>query len=271
MAQIDDEQLQITFGIVGVGSAPIELLIHQARKMNIDRESLEAVPVVRFGLRPVVLDRRLVVVMSAAPLDVLQADAVIAVNLGEPGLEDMLDVFDLLPLDANELTTERLMSGAGRADDPDVLVVNGVGAPPVAIADFPSATANLTTGEGISPVINALLERTVRKLVDGSRSPRECPTLVLHATHHATGPDDLHPGAFPQPGARINLGVSLHEPFGDDWSCKLTGAVDSVVDPHTVTGIVTPAGDVPESLEGEWNIEMFREREIWILRSMQQL
>lgn len=269
MAQIDATQLQITFGIVGAGSAPIELLIHQARKMGIDRESLEAVPVVRFGLRPVVLERSLVVVMSAAPLDIVQADAVIAVNNGEPGLHDALDIFDLLPIDAKAVSAERLMSGAGREHGPATLLLNAAGTPPIALDGFESATVDLASGDGISKAINVLLDRVVRKIAAGTWPPRECPTLILHATHKAIGPSDLQPDAFPKPGARLALRVSLHEPFGDDWSCNFVGAVDGVDGPHAITGTVEPAGPVPESLEGQWRIEMFRERDIWILRSMQ--
>ena len=271
MAQIDERQLQVTLGIVGVGSAPVDLLVHQARKMGIDREALEQVPVVRFGLRPVVLERSLVVVMSAAPLDVLQADAVIAVNTGEPGLEDVLDAFDLRARDASSLSADRLMSGAGREQGPAMLLLNVAGAPPLALDDLESATVDLETGEGISPAVNALLTRVLGMFADGTWSPRECPTLILHATHRATRSSDLQPGTFPRPGAGLALRISLHEPFGDDWSCMFAGTAESVVDPHTVFGTVKPAGPVPESLAGEWGVEMFREREIWIMRSMRRL
>jgi hypothetical protein len=268
MAQIDDRQLQVTIGIVGVDSAPIDLLVHQARKLGIDREELEAVPVVRFGLRPVVLERSLVVVMSAAPLDVIQADAVIAVNNGEPGLEEALDVFDLVPVE--NISTERLMSGAGREHGPITLLINAAGAPPLELDGFDSATVDLETGEGLSPVVNKLLERVVKQIVAGTIPPRECPTLILHATHRATTPAELQPAAFPKPGAKLALRVSLHEPFGDDWSCAFTGAVDAVLDPHAVAGTIKPAGPVPDALAGTWHVEMFREREIWLLRSMRR-
>jgi hypothetical protein len=268
MAQIDNRYLQLTIGIVGVDGAPVDLLVHQGRKLGIDRETLEAVPVVRFGLRPVVLERSLVVVMSAAPLDVVQADAVIAVNDGEPRLEDELDVYDLLPI--VDVSTERLMSGAGRADSPEMLVLNAVGTSPRALAHLPSATIDLQNGEGISPAINALLDRVTKNLAAGTREPRACPTIILHATHKATTSADLQPDTFPKPGARLALRVSLHEPFGDDWSCRFEGRVDEVDGLHQVVGTVAPAGEAPESLAGRWRVELFRERDIWILRSMQR-
>ena len=236
--------------------------------MGIDRDLLEAVPVVRFGLRPVILDRSLVVVMSALPLDVFQADAVIAVNTGESGLEDMLDVFDLLPVES--LSTERLMSGAGRADAPALLLMNAAGAPSLELDDFEPTQVDLDSGQGISPAINALLDRVVRPLASGTRWARACPTIVLHATHRASGPADLQPATFPIPGARLAVRISLHEPFGDDWSCNFTGSVDAVLGPHIVAGTIEPAGPVTDELEGTWRVEMFREREIWMLRSMER-
>src|SRR5205085_10811000 len=133
---------------------------------------------------------------------------------------------------------------------------------------FTSATVDLASGEGISAAINPIVSRAASLLAAGERQPRECPTLVLHATHRASSPDDLDPAAFPRPGARIHLHVSLHEPFGDDdsgaWDCAFEGVVDAVTDPHTVRGTIEPAGDVPEELEGRWSVELFREREIWI-------
>lgn len=261
MAQIDERQLQVTIGVVGVGEAPLDLLVHQGRKMGLEREDLEAVPVVRFGLRPVILERSLVVVLSAAPLDVLQADAVIAINT--PGIEDELDIFDLVPV--ADVSTERLMSGAGRAHSPIMLLLNTQDAAPTTL-DF--ASVDLESGEGLSPAINGVLQQVVERLVTGTPSPRECPTLVLHATHRATGPSDLQPDTFPKPSSRLALNISLHEPFEGGWSCAMTGTVDGATGLHEVTGSVTPDGPVPEELAGPWRVELFREREIWILRSM---
>lgn len=270
VAQIDDQRLQITIGVVGVGSAAVDLLVHQGRKLGLDRELLEAVPVVRFGLRAEVLGRPLVVVMSAAPLDVFQADAVIAVDTGRPGLEALLDRFDLMPIAAANMTMERL-SGAGREHDPLQLVLH-TGATRTKLPGFDSAVANLETGEGISAAINPLVSRAAGLLANGERIARECPTLILHASHHPTSSTDLQPGAFPRPGARIALGVSLHEPFGEEdrreWSCEFVGAVEALVDAHTVQGTVDPVGPVPAELQGRWQVELIREHEIWFLRSM---
>jgi hypothetical protein len=270
MAQIDDERLQITLGVMGVGSAPVDFLIHQGKKLGLDRELLDAVPVVRFGLRGEVLRRSLIVVMSAAPLDVIHADVVVAVHTGEPGLEELLDHFDLLPLEPSQMTMERL-SGAGREHDPLVLVLN-TGEPALALEGFGSAVANLETGEGISAAINPLVSRAVTLLASGERVARECPTLILHATHRATSPADLQPATFPMPGARLALHVSLHEPFGDEqpraWDCDFEGIVDAAADLHTVHGTVAPAGAVPAELDARWHVELIREHEIWILRSM---
>jgi hypothetical protein len=270
MAQIDDQHLQITLGIVGVGDAPVDMLIHQGRKLGLDRELLEAVPVVRFGLRAEVLGRPLVVVMSAAPLDVVQADAVIAVHSGDPELENLLDLFDLLPIEEAELTMERL-AGAGRACEPLKLLMNA-GAPPLPLEGFDAVEVDLETGNGISAAINPIVSRVASLLESGEWVARECPTIVLHATHRATSDEDLSPSTFPRPGARIALNVSLHEPFGDEddsaWSCAFEGTVDGVTGPHTVQGTVEPAGEVPAVLEGRWAIELIREREIWMLRSM---
>jgi hypothetical protein len=269
MAQIDDEHLQITIGIVGVGSAPVDLLIHQGRKLGLDRELLEAVPVVRFGLRADVLERPLVVVMSAAPLDIFQADAVIAVHAGEPGLERLLDRYDLLPIDESEMTIERL-SGAGRETEPIKLLMNA-GAAPLELDDFESVDVDLQTGDGISAAINPIVSRVASLLESGEWTPRACPTVVLHASHRATSEEDLQPATFPRPGARIALGVSLHEPFGDSaWDCAFVGSVDAAVNMHIVRGTVAPAGDVPDALDGAWTIELFREHEIWMLRSMER-
>jgi hypothetical protein len=266
MAQIDEERLQITLGVVGVGSAPVDLLIHQGRKLGLDRELLEAVPVVRFGLRAEVLERPVVIVMSAAPLDVLQADAVIAVHTGEPDLEELLDRFDLLPIDMSEVSLERL-AGAGRTHEPIKPALDvGAGAPE--LDGFEVAVADLATGDGISAAINPLVSRAATLLASGEREARACPTLILHATHRATSDEDLQSATFPRPGSRLQLNVSLHEPFGDAWSCSFVGVVDTATGLHTVQGTVEPAGAVPDELEGTWRVELFREHEIWILRSM---
>lgn len=61
-------------------------------------------------------------------------------------------------------------------------------------------------------------------------------------------------------------------PFGDDeqreGSCAFDGTVDAAANLHTVHGTVEPAGAVPADLEGRWGVELIREHEIWILRSM---
>lgn len=272
VAQIDDKSLQITFAVVGSGSTPVDLLIHQGRKLGLDREVLEAVPVVRFGLRAQVLGRPVVLVMSALPLDVIQADAVVAVHAGEPGLEALLDHYDLLPIEPSALTQERL-NGAGREHEPLKLLLNvNAGLPHAGLEGFQAAVADLDTGDGISAAINPLVSRAATLLAAGERTPRECPTLILHATHRASSPAHLQPASFPKPGARIALHVSLHEPFGDEgereWSCAFEGTVEGAADLHTVIGTVDPDGAVPTELKGRWRVELIRENEIWMLRSM---
>ncbi|HEY4179527.1 MAG TPA: hypothetical protein VGM90_21955 [Kofleriaceae bacterium] len=266
MAQIDEESIQYVLGVVGSDEAVLDFLVIQGAKMGLDREILEGVPVVRFALKPLVLDRQQIIVFSGLPLDIVQADVVIAINDGDDRLLELLDAYDLIRGD--DISTERLMSGAGRAVGPETLLLNTVGAEAIEIEGFETATVDLRTGDGVSAAINPIVSRIANRIANGEGDTRECPAVVIHATHKASHADDLQPIGLPRPGANVTLNVSLHEPFGEAWSCALAGTVDGVTGLHTARAIVKPAGPVPDALAGQWQVELVREREIWMLRSM---
>jgi hypothetical protein len=271
MARIDDKHVEVLVGVVGTGA--LDLLEHQGAKIGIDRGTLEEVPVVRFALRPEVLGKSLLVVMSAAPLDILVADIVLAVETAAPGLASVLDAYDLLPLAGP--SRDRLMNGAGRAVPPRVVVLRDATAVGVHSLPYPSAAIDLRSGAAISAAVNPLISDVASDLESGRLHPRRMPCLAHQAVHHHDGPDDLSPVGMPRSGSRLRLSVSLHEPFehrlhpeGGGWSVPFEGRVESRDSLHVVRGVAAAAGPGPDALTGPWRVRLFREREIWMVDEM---
>ena len=152
MAKVDDGCVEITVGILAVGDAAVDFMAPRAEKVGIDREMLEQAPVFRFGMRGQLWGRSVVIVMSALPLDLLfQADILVAIQTAEPGLPELLERLDLLPIQAGAMTAERFafMGGGEHNHEPlKILFRDGSATVPLALDGWPQAPLDLRTGEG---------------------------------------------------------------------------------------------------------------------------
>jgi hypothetical protein len=275
VARVDDEQIEITVAVVGIGDAAVDLLAPRAAKLEIDRETLEQAPVFRFGMRGEVWGRSLVVVMSALPLDILfQADIVVAIHTAGAGLLEALDRYDLLPIDPSRVSLERLMTmGAASGPEPLRLLLEDASAQaPLALEGWTTAPIDLRSGDGVSAALNPLVARVFGELDQRVRPHQRMPSIIHTATHRADGPEDLSPsGAIPRPGSRLHVNAYLHEPVetpnGDTWSVKYEGHVDAT-DLHEARGVLRAVDAGPASLGGEWRVVLERKHEIWMVRSM---
>lgn len=277
MAKVDDENVEITVGILAAGQAAVDFMAPRALKVGIDRETLEQAPVFRFGMRGELWSRPLIVVMSALPLDVLfQADILMAIHTAEPGLPELLDRADLLPIDPSALTAERFafMGGGEQPRQPLQILFRDVSATtPFSLEGWVDAPIDLRTGEGGSAALNPAISRVVEELAASQRRYERIPTSIHTATHHPEGPNDLSPtGALPRPSSRLSIQAFLHEPFdgptGPSWSAKFEGWVESSSGFHDVSGPIQAVGDVPPNLAGPWHAHLERRHEIWMVRSM---
>jgi hypothetical protein len=275
MARLDDEHVEITVALVGVGRAAVDFLAPRAAKLSIDRETLEQAPVFRFGMRGELWGRSLVVVMSALPLDVLfQADILVALHTDEAGLVQALDRYDLLPIDPGSMSIERLeRMGGVRGGEPLRLLFEDASArEPLVLDGWTSAPIDLRTGDGGSLALNPLVARIIDELEQKQRVCERMPCIIHTASHHAEGPDDLSPsGAIPRPGSRLAIEAYLHEPVetdkGDSWSLRYEGRVEAA-ELHEVSGVIQCADSAPDSLGGSWRVRLERKHEIWMVRSM---
>src|SRR5262245_2541371 len=94
----DDQKLHITIGVLGADQTPNDVLEHMGASVGIDREMIEALPVVDFTFpaQVRVRDCELVVHLSALPQEIQWCDAVLVVVSDADSL-DLLDDYGFRP------------------------------------------------------------------------------------------------------------------------------------------------------------------------------